>query len=194
MRKSLKIAAVAAVLFIALGAVAYVYACSQNGTIANANTNEQRLGFQNMQTFLESQNITLPDNATIPWGYMRRMPQMRANGPYLNEEFLQNATLSNVTGTVVAEVKGMLVLDTSSGQVRILLPKDWILGNETVNRVTLFNGTFASQGQSVTITVLESTVFSNANFSINEMIGYEAINATGTQAYAVLPFNIQPAS
>jgi hypothetical protein len=192
MRKSLKIAAVAAVLFIALGAVAYVYACSQNG--ATANDNRQRLGFQNMQTFFQSNNFTLSGNATIPWGYMPRMPSMRSNGLYLTEGFLQNATLSNVTGTVVTEVKGMLVLDTSSGQVRILLPEDWTVGNETVNRVTLFNGTFASQGQSVTITVLESNVFSNANFSINEMIGYEAINATGTQAYAVLPFNIQPAS
>jgi hypothetical protein len=192
MRKTLKIAAVAAVLFIALGAVAYVYACSQNGTTANAS--EQQVGIQNTQTFFQSHNITLPDNATIQWCYRTRMPQMRANGPYLTEGFLQNATLSNVTGTVVSEVKGMLVLDTGSGQVRILLPKDWTVGDETVNRVTLFNGTFGSQGQSVTITVLESNVFSNANFSINEMIGYEAINATGTQAYAVLPFNIQPAS
>jgi hypothetical protein len=192
MRKSLKIAAVAAVLFIALGAIAYVYACSQNGATANAN--RQRLGFQNMQAFFQSNNFTLPGNATIPRGYMPRMPPMRSNGLYLTEGFLQNATLSNVTGTVVTEVKGMLVLDTSSGQVRILLPKDWTVGNETVNRVTLFNGTFASQGQSVTITVLESTVFSNASFSINEMIGYEAINATGAQAYAVLPFNIEPAS
>jgi hypothetical protein len=194
MRKSLKIAAVAAVMLIVLGAVAYVYACSQNGATANANADEQRMGFQNMQTFFQSQNFTLPDNATIPWGYMTRMPPMRLNGPYLTEGFLQNATLSNVTGTVVTEVKGMLVLDTSSGQVRILLPNEWTVGNETVNRVTLFNGTFASQGSSVTITVLESNVFSNANFSINEMLGYEAINATGTQAYAVLPFNIEPAS
>ena len=188
----MKIAAVAAVMLIALGAVAYVYACSQNGATANAN--EQRIGFQNMQTFFQSQNITLPCNATMPWGYMRRMPQMRSYGPYLTGAFLQNATLSNVTGTVVTVVNGMLVLDTSSGQVRILLPNEWTVGNETVNRVTLFNGTFASQGSSVTITVLESNVFSNANFSINEMLGYEAINATGTQAYAVLPFNIQPAS
>jgi hypothetical protein len=192
MRKSLKIVAVAAVMLIALGAVAYVYACSQNGATADANG--QRMGFQNMQTFFRSQNFTLPCNATVPWGYMTRMPSMRSNGLFLTEGFLQNATLLNVTGTVVTVVQGMLVLDTSSGQVRILLPNDWIVGNETVNRVTLFNGTFASQGSSVTITVLESNVFSNANFSINEMLGYEAINATGTQAYAVLPFNIQPAS
>jgi hypothetical protein len=191
MRKSLKIAAVAAVLFVAMATVAFVYACSQNGTIANAN--EQQAGIQNIQAFLGS-NVTLPDNITIPWGHMTRMPQMRANGLQPIEALLQNATLSTVQGTVVSEFRGMLILDTGSGQVRVLLPKAWTLGNEVVGRVTLFNGTFANPGQNVTVKVLESNVLSNANFSINEMLGYEAINATNTHAYAVLPFNIQPAS
>jgi len=184
----LKIASVAAVVFLALGVVAFVYACSQNGVTANADVQK---GIQNMPTFLWSNNCT---NFTMPTGRMRHMPQMWANGLQWVGGLSENATLSNVTGTVVSVVKGMLVLDTSSGQVRILLPKDWTVGNEVVNRVTLFNGTFASQGQNVTITVLETNVFSNANFSINEMLGYEATNATGTQAYGVLPFNIQPAS
>ncbi len=152
------------------------------------------MGIQNMQTFFQSHNITLPDNFTIPWGQMTRMPQMRENGLYLTEGLLQNATLSTVQGTVVSELRGMLILDTGMGQVRVLLPKDWTLSNEVVGRAALFNGTFANTGQNVTVYVLESNVFSNANFSINEMLGYEAINATGTQAYAVLPFNIQPAS
>lgn len=192
LRKSLKIAAVAAVVFLALGAVAFVYACSQNGATANAN--EQQMGMQNMQTFFWSNNVTLPNNVTMPWGHMRRMPQMQANGLRWTEGLLQNATLSTVNGTVVSEVKGMLVLDTGTGQVRVLLPKDWTVGNEVVNRATLFNGTFASAGQSVTVKVLESDVFNNTNFSINVMMGYEVINATGTHAYAVLPFNIQPHS
>jgi hypothetical protein len=68
------------------------------------------------------------------------------------------------------------------------------VGDEVVSSATLFNSTFASQGSSVTITVLETSLFSNASFSINEMLGYEATNATGTTAFAVLPFNIQPAS
>jgi hypothetical protein len=119
---------------------------------------------------------------------------MRANGFQWTEQLLQNATLSTVNGTVVSEVKGMLVLDTGSGQVRVLLPKGWTVGSEVVGRASLFNGTFASAGQNVAVSVLESEVFSNANFSINVMLGYEAINATGTHAYAVLPFNIQPSS
>jgi len=168
-----------------------VYACSQNGITANSN--EQQTGIQNMQTFFGS-NVTLPNNVTIPWGHMTRMPQMRANGLQPTEELLQNATLSTVQGTVVSELRGMLILDTGSSQVRVLLPKAWTLGSEVVGRAALFNGTFANPGQSVTVKVLESNVFSNANFSINVMLGYEAINATNTHAYAVLPFNIQPAS
>jgi len=192
MRKSLKIASVAAVLFLALGAVVLVYANSQNSL--NASYDEQRqIRMQNMQTFLESNNYTMPDNCTMP-NHMRRIPQGQANGFPWTERFLENATLSTIQGTVVSEVKDMLILDTGTGQVRVLLPEDWTLDNEVVGRATLFNGTFASSGQSVTIKVLESEMFSNASFSINIMMGYEAINATGTHAYAVLPFNIQPSS
>jgi hypothetical protein len=122
------------------------------------------------------------------------MPQGRANGFPWAERFLENATLSTVQGTVVSEVKGILILNTDAGQVRILLPKGWTVGNEVMGRAALFNGTFAGSGQNVTVKVLESKVFSNANFSLNVMMGYEAINATGTHAYAVLPFNIQPHS
>jgi hypothetical protein len=189
MRKSLKIAAIAAVAFLALGALAFAYAYSHNGLTANA---EEQMGMRSLQTFWSS-SVALPDNVTVPC-YIGRMGQMRANGFQWTEQLLQNATLSTVSGTVVSEVKGMLVLDTGSGQVRVLLPKGWTVGNEVVGRASLFNGTFASAGQSVTVSVLESEVFSNANFSINVMLGYEAINATGTHAYAVLPFNIQPSS
>jgi len=191
MRKTLKIAAVAAVVFLALGAVAFAFAYSQNGVTAN--TNEQT-SMRNMQMFFGWNNFTYPGNATMAGGHTCRGPQMRGNGFQWTEGLSQNATLVNVSGTVVTEVKGMLVLDTSSGQIRVQLPEEWTVGTEVVDRNTLFNGTFASSGQSVTIEVLESSVFSNSNFSINEMLGYEAINATNAQAYAVLPFNIQPNS
>jgi hypothetical protein len=185
MRKSVKIAAVATVLLLTLGAVVLVYAGSQNGI--NANDDElKQMGIQNMQTFFES------DNATVSCP-IRRMPQMHVSG-FQWTSFLENATISTVQGTVVSELKDMLILDTGSGQVRVLLPKDWTVDGEVVGRTELFNGTFASPSQSVTLKVLESDVFSNANFSINIMVGYEAINATAAHAYAVLPFNIQPHS
>jgi hypothetical protein len=189
----MKIAAVAVVLCLAAGVIAFAYAGSQNAL--NANADDQQTGTQNMQTFLGPNNQTFYEwnNCTIS-DHMRRMPQMRANDLQLPYGLLENATLSTVNGTVVSEVKGMLILDTDSSQVRVLLPKDWTVGDQVVGRASLFNGTFASPGQSVTVEVLESDVFSNANFSINVMLGYEVTNATGAQAYAVLPFNIQPAS
>ena len=168
-------------MLLALGVVVFVYAGSQSLT---ANADEQQT---TTQTFSGWNNCTMPDR-------MGRMPQMRGNDLQRINGLSENATLSTVQGTVVSEVKGMRALDTGSGQVRVLLPKDWTVGNEIVGRTELFNGTFASAGQSVTVKVLENDVFSNANFSINVMIGYEAINATNAQAYAVLPFNIQPAS
>lgn len=185
MRRSLKIAAVATVLFLALGAIVFVYANVQKSSIANEEQEQAML--QNMQAFSESNNGTM-------MGHMNRMRQMHENGFQCSEQFLENATLSTVQGTIVSQVRGMLILNTDAGQVRILLPREWTVGNEVVNRATLFNGTFASAGQSVTIKVIKSTTFSNANFSLNVMMGYEAINATDTHAYAVLPFNITPNS
>jgi hypothetical protein len=192
MRKNLKIVTAAAVLFIAVGAIVLVYANAQNALNANG---DQQTTMQNMQTFFESNNQTFCgwDNRTMR-GHMRGMPQMQANGLQSITSFFENGTLSTVQGSVVSEFRGMLILDTGSGELRVLLPQAWSVDNEVVGRVKLFNGTFASPGQTVTIKVLENNVFSNANFSINMMLAYEAINATSTHAYAVLPFNIQPAS
>lgn len=193
MKKSLKMATVAVVALLALGAVAFVYASSLNGFNANNTDEQKQMDMQNMRSFFMTDNITLPDNVTMPC-HMRRGPQMHANGLQLGRNFLENATISTVQGTVVSEYKDMLILNTDAGQVRVLLPKEWSVNNDIISRGELFNGTFASSGQNVTIKVLESDVFSNASFSINVMIGYEAINATSTHAYAVLPFNITPHS
>jgi hypothetical protein len=189
-------AAVAALACLVLGVVAFMYASSQSALSANA---DEQTGVGNVQSFFVwhdsalQDNVTLPVNATLPCGDWR-MVRGRGDGSLGFYRFLENATLASVQGTVVSEVKDMLILNADSTQVRILLPSDWTLGNEVVSGAVLFNGTFASAGQSVTLKVLESEVFNNSNFSLNVMMGYEAVNATGAQAYAVLPFNIQPSS
>jgi archaellum component FlaF (FlaF/FlaG flagellin family) len=192
MRKSLKIASAALILFLALSAVAFVYAGMQNSL---ALADEQQTGNQNMQTFFDSNNITLPSTATWP-GHMGRGHgrQMMGDGLPLVQMLSENATLSTVQGTVVAQSRGILILDTGSGQVRVTIPNEWTVGSEVINSTALFNGTFVSSGQTLAVNVLKSDLFSNANFSVNVMLGYEAVNAAGTHAYAVLPFNIQPTS
>jgi hypothetical protein len=188
MRKTLKMATVAPVLFLALAAVVLVYANAQS--TSQVDSDEQQTAAQDVQTSFGWCNLT---NVTMPFR-MGHMSQMRGNGLQLPEELLQNATLATVQGTIVSEYRGMLILDTNTSQIRVQLPNAWTLDNQVVSRATLFNGTFTSQGQSVTLKVLESDVVNNTNFSINVMMGYEAINATGTHAYAVLPFNIQTSS
>ena len=190
MKKSLKIAAVTATVLLALTAVVYVYACSRSGY--DTSGDQQQTSTQGTEPFIQNYLTSSCTNVTA--GQLKGMWKMPGNRLKAIYYFLQNATISTVKGTIASEFKGMLILETNSSEVRILLPKDWSVGNDVIDRATLFNGTFATSGANVTISVLESEVFSNANFSINVMIGYEVTNATGTQAYAVLPFNIQPHS
>jgi len=192
MRKSLKIASAVVVLFLALSAVAFVYAGMQNSL---ALADEQQTGSQNVQTFFDSNTITLPSNVTWP-SHMERGHgrQMMGDGLQLVQFLSENATLSTVQGTVVSQWGDVLILDTGSGQVRVMIPSEWTVGSEVVSGAALFNGTFASSGQTLTVNVLKSDLFSNANFSVNVMLGYEVVNEAGTPAYAVLPFNIQPTS
>src|SRR5208283_597112 len=111
-------------------------------------------------------NFTFPGNFTFQGNFgfqgrmMHGMQGQQMFGSQLSGEFLQNATLASVSGTVVTETRCLLLLDTSSGQVSIQIPNEWNIGSQVVSGATLFNGTFASSGQTVTLQVLESNVFS----------------------------------
>jgi type II secretory pathway pseudopilin PulG len=192
MSKMAKTAAVVALLLIALSAVVIAYAGSRNNSKAN---DDQQANIQDMQGLMQryfnSNGTVPPGQMMIPPGQLKHMMENECNGRPLINRFLQNATAATVQGTVVTEFKGMLILDTNTSQVRILLPKNWAVNSEVVNRTTLFNSTFATTGSNITIKVLESNIFNNTSFTINVMMGYEAINATNTHAAAVLPFNIQ---
>ncbi|MGD0977847.1 MAG: hypothetical protein ABR962_01765 [Candidatus Bathyarchaeia archaeon] len=179
MRKSVKLAAVVAMLFLAFGAVVLAYANSQNA-LTSSNGQNPPAYTANSASQSQSQNmqsIMGKDRAGI-------------------KRFLENATITMVNGTVVSMLKGMLILETGSSEVRILVPKYWSVGTEVVGRWKLFNSTysFSAPGQNVTVKALKSEIFENPSFSINVMVGYEITNATGTTAYAVLPFNIVPSS
>jgi hypothetical protein len=178
MRKSLKIAAAVTMLFAAFGAIVLAYATSQNASAPYG---------QNTSTHTV-------DNATNVLQYCKHMGMNGAH-PWA-KRFLENATITTINGTVVSEFKGMLILNTGSGEVRILMPQYWSVNNEVVGRSKLLNSTysFSGPGENITATVLESRLFSNMSFSIGVMVGYEITNATGTDAYAVLPFNIVPNS
>jgi hypothetical protein len=169
MNKGLKIAVVTAVLLLALGCFAFVYASSQSNLLTTDNglaTNPQ------IRQFIK----THPGVALGAFG-----------------RFINHAQLTEVTGTVVSELKGMLVLSTTSDQVRVLLPKMWSYNGQLLNRTELVNDAFTGTGQTVTFKVLKGEWDRNG-FSLNIMIGYEAANAANAHAYAVLPFNIEAGS
>lgn len=166
MRKNLKIVAVATVLLLTVGAFAIVYAYSPSSSVQATNelTDAQKLN-QLQQ--------------------MRLSPRLEAL-----RRFVANANATEISGTVVTEVNGMLILSTDNGHVTVLVPKMWTLDTQIVNRLELFNTTF--YGQDITLKVLKGE-WQQSNFSINIMIAYEAANAEA-HAYAVLPFNIVPNS
>lgn len=109
----------------------------------------------------------------------------------LFKELIANATPIEINGTVVALIKDMLVLDTDEGHVRIHLPPVWTINYEVMQTEELFNNTFSSIGQNVTVKALKAVLFENEGLSINIIMGYEIINAESVHAYAVLPFNIE---
>jgi hypothetical protein len=167
MKQSLKIAALAAVLLVALGSFAFFLASAQ---INSASTNNELTTNPQISQFLQTH------------------PQAAALG-----EFLNHATLAEVTGTVMSESNGKLVLSTDSGQIRVLLPKTWSYNDQQLTRTELVNGNFAKAGQTVTFKVLDGK-WSLTGFNIHIMIAYEAVNSANTHAYAILPFNIEATS
>jgi len=178
MKRSLKIASIIGLVLLLLGASVLVY-----GT---------------MQTTNDKKDNGPPDNRPPA----NRPPENRPPSVLPGEEhfglnfeqlkfFLNHATAVKINGSVVALVKGMLILNTLEGHVTILLPENWTVDSMVVNRETLFNGTFSGVDQNVTVKALKSVLFEHDNFSINVIIGYEIINANGIHAYALLPFNIE---
>ena len=219
MKKNLIIIAAIGVMLCMVGAVLFAFASASSSPAVNAAINvAPQINAQPLQNTnnpggpMMPGNFTFPGNWTFPgnftfqgncgpqgnFGFQGRMMHgmhgQQMSGSQLSGSFLQNATVSSVSGTVVTETRGLLLLNTTSGQVSIQIPNEWNIGSQVVRGSDLFNGTFATSGQTVTLQVLESNIFSNTSFNLNEMVGYQATNSTGTIATAVLPYNIQPAS
>jgi hypothetical protein len=184
LNKSLKIASAAAIIFLVSGIFALVYANSHRTT----NLDDEKIAASNDFPKLDQMLRRM---------MQQHMQQFRPNQvPGWFSKFLENAKATQVSGTVVSDFQGMLILNTGNGQERVLLAKGWTLDNEITGRAKLFNSTFSfsGPGQTVTVKVLKSVVVEKDSFDISVMLGYEVINATGTHAYAVLPFNIEPHS
>jgi len=104
--------------------------------------------------------------------------------------FLHNSYPVEIEGTAVGLWKGMLVVNTTEGHVRVHLPKMWTIGEEFVKRGELFDE-YLSVGEEITVKALRANVTDKEGFSIYVLLGYEIIDECGVGAYAVLPFNVE---
>jgi hypothetical protein len=139
-----------------------------------------------------NQGNEVPDNS-VPM-VNSEMPDLQRLGEFRREllrRFIANATPVEIQGTVIALVNRMLVLNTAEGQVRILLPPKWIVGEKVLEREDLFKTDYLTVGQSIAVKALKGTLVTRESYSIYVLFGYEIINVSGIHAYAVLPFNIE---
>ncbi len=106
---------------------------------------------------------------------------------------IAHSTPAEVNGEAVALVRNMLVVQVGEDQVRVLMPQGWIVDGEAIRAGRLFNGTYMSLGDDVTVKALKTILKTDGEgFSIYTLIGYEIIdNENGAHAYAILPFNIE---
>jgi hypothetical protein len=185
-RKSLQVAFVTIILLLAVGLGVIAYGRPHGGA------DEGQRGLpDNRPPDNRPPDNRPPDNR--PPVDCPSLPDWDKRRPSLRwvRRLLANASAIEINGTVVAVVKTMLVLDTDEGHLRVHLPALWTVASEVVDRDALFNTTFSSVGQDVTVRALQAELFETSEFGLTVSMGYELINADAVHAYAVLPFNIE---
>jgi hypothetical protein len=105
--------------------------------------------------------------------------------------FLNHSEPTEVDGTAVALFKNMLIIDTSEGQIRIHLPQAWTVDGEVTMREELFESSYLSEGETITVKALRADVIDKQGLCVYLLLGYEIINESTVHAYAILPFNIE---
>ncbi len=123
--------------------------------------------------------------------------QQQSNEPGPRAQLLKwliaHSTPVEVNGEAVALVRNMLIVQVGEDQVRVLMPRGWTVDGNVIGAGRLFNGTYMSFGDDVTVKALKTVLKTDdEGFNIYTLIGYEIIdNENGAHAYAILPFNIE---
>ncbi len=118
----------------------------------------------------------------------RRRPWLRARWCWW---FLNHSEPVEVKGSAVALFKDMLILETAEEQIRIHLPQEWIIDEELTMREELFGNSYLNAGESITIKTLRADIIDKEGLCICFLLGYEIIDDSNVDAYAILPFNIE---
>jgi len=118
----------------------------------------------------------------------RYKPRLRAR---LGWRFFNHSEPVEVEGAAITLLKGMLVVNTAEGQIRIHLPQEWIVDEELMMRRELFENGYLSVGENITVKALSGNVIDKEGLRIYLLLGYEIIDESSVHAYAALPFNIE---
>jgi hypothetical protein len=105
--------------------------------------------------------------------------------------FLNNSEPVAIEGAAVTLLDGMLVVNTADGQVRVALPEEWTVGTDVVAREMLFESSYLSVGENVTVSALRADIIQKEGLSIYFAVGYEIVDDAGVHAYAAIPINIE---
>ena len=102
---------------------------------------------------------------------------------------IKNGSAVKVQGTVTFAGPRILVIETASGEVNVVIPARWVMGGTNVTSSDLFDGDPWGVGSSVTLKTLEAEKAFNG-YTVTFYFAYE-IKENGVVARALLPFNIE---
>jgi hypothetical protein len=102
---------------------------------------------------------------------------------------IKNGSAVEVQGTVTFAGPRILVIETSSGEVNVVIPPRWVVGGTNVTSRDLFDGDPYSVGSSVTLKTLKAEK-AFTGYTVKIYFAYE-IEGGDVVARALIPFNIE---
>jgi len=110
----------------------------------------------------------------------------------LGKDFLKNARNVTIEGTVITHFRKILVLQTTTSRLNILLPPIWSVNTEdkVLNLTEVFTS-YVKSGDTVEIKALERDYKNSNGVTISIIVAYEILTSD-SHLYAILPFNINP--
>jgi hypothetical protein len=102
---------------------------------------------------------------------------------------IKNGSAVDVQGTVVFAGPRILVIETSSGDVNIIMPPRWLVGGTNVTSKDLFDGEPYGVGSLVTLKTL-GVEKAFTGYTVKIYFAYE-VEGDGVVARALIPFNIE---
>jgi hypothetical protein len=102
---------------------------------------------------------------------------------------IKNGSAVEVQGTVTFAGLRILVIETASGEINVVIPPRWVVGGTNMTSSDLFDGDPYSVGSSVTLKTLEAEK-AFTGYTVKIYFAYE-IEGDGVVARALIPFNIE---